>query len=126
MVSYHGRSREDSIKPYFDNCNVGVAYVPITKYYTNNTPSKTVEYLIAGMAVIATRTKANQRYVHKKNGVLVNDTPKSFCRGLIELIRCKENFMSQEIRNEYKDLAQTNLIIKNQVTTYNNIINNNR
>jgi len=62
--------------------NVGVSYVPITPYFDVQPPTKTFEYLLAGMPVIATRTKENEKVINEYNGVLIDDTPEDFRNGL--------------------------------------------
>ncbi len=82
IVKYHGYLSDEEIKPYFDACNVGVSYVPITPYYTDVIVTKTIEYLLSGLVTIATETNKNKEMINGLNGVLVKDNPESFMQGL--------------------------------------------
>ena len=58
-VHLHGFIHHDELRPLYERCNVGVSYVPRTPYYDVQPPTKTFEYLLAGMPVIATATSEN-------------------------------------------------------------------
>jgi glycosyltransferase involved in cell wall biosynthesis len=81
-VKYHGYLPNDEILPFFEKCNVGVSYVPITPYYTDVIVTKTVEYLLSGMVVVATDTNKNREAINDQNGVLIPDNPQGFADGL--------------------------------------------
>ncbi|MDD4593471.1 MAG: glycosyltransferase [Parabacteroides sp.] len=82
IVKYYGYLPNDEIVPFFEKCNIGVSYVPITPYYTDVIVTKTVEYLLSGMVVVATDTNKNREAINDQNGVLIPDNPQGFADGL--------------------------------------------
>lgn len=81
-VKYHGYVRHDMLKPYFDKCNIGVSFIPITTYYQDQPPTKTFEYILSGLYTIATKTRSNMEIVGEDNGVLIEDNSLSFGEAL--------------------------------------------
>lgn len=103
IVTYHGYLPDEDIVKFFDECNVGVSYVPITPYYTDVIVTKTAEYMLSGLATIATNTNKNREMISEINGVLINDTAESFAQGLEEIHRKLSTFDSQKIRKSAKE-----------------------
>lgn len=97
IVAYHGYLPDNEIVPYFDRCNVGVSYVPITPYYNDVIVTKTAEYMLSGLATIATNTNKNRMMISDVNGVLVSDNPESFAEGLEKIYRRLESYDSKAI-----------------------------
>lgn len=91
IVCLKGYIKNTDLLSFYDNSNIGVSFVPITKYFDNQPPTKTFEYLQAGMPVIATNTKENRKVINKNNGVLVQDNYLEFSKKLSFII---ENFTS--------------------------------
>lgn len=100
VVSICGRIPHDQLKPYFDSHNVGVSFVPMTDYFDVQPVTKTFEYLLSGMPVIATATSENRLVVNDDNGVLVHDSADSFYQGL-KLLHARDSFYkSNKISSE--------------------------
>lgn len=99
VIKYLGPIPHVELKQYFDKSNVGVSFIPITDYYNNQPPTKTFEYLISGMATIATNTIENAKVVTDVNGVLIGDTSLEFYRGLNLINERLCNYNSKEIAN---------------------------
>jgi len=97
IVTLHGYLSDEDIRPFFDSCNVGVSYVPITPYYTDVIVTKSVEYLISGLAVLATNTNENRKMISGSNGVLIDDTPAGFAQGLSDIYERLNTFDSSII-----------------------------
>lgn len=97
-VTIAGYIPHDELKPYFDEYNIGISYIPRTEYFDVQPPTKNYEYLLSGMAVLATNTQENRTVITPKNGILINDTPEDFYRGLIQLYVNRQIYDSQEIR----------------------------
>lgn len=96
-IKLHGYLTHDEAQLFFDKCNIGVCYVPVTDYYQYQPPTKLYEYLLSGMACIATNTKANMDVINDANGIVIRDNPESVCAGLLELNRARQNYQSKEI-----------------------------
>ena len=112
-VRFLGRKKYTDLLPYFDTCNIGVSYVPMTPYYEYQPVTKLFEYMLSGMPVIATNTYENKLIVDINNGVLINDTPEEFCNGLITIYNRRNLYNSFDIRKSV------------ETYTWGNIINNN-
>ena len=121
-IFYHGRLNDEEIVPFFDHCNIGVSFVPITSYYTNNIVTKTYEYLLSGMAVIGTATNANKKIINENNGILIQDTPESFFQGLKTIFKDRDKFNSSEIRSHVESLSNENVIKQYWVNYLNTVI----
>lgn len=72
-VKFHGEVNFPELTKYYLAANVGLSYIPITPYYNDQPPTKTFEYLLAGMYVIATATSENCRVINSENGCLIGD-----------------------------------------------------
>jgi len=104
-VRFVGYVPHDETTSYFEEANVGISYVPITPYYDDQPPTKTYEYLLAGLPVIATATAANRAVVNRGNGVLIGDSAADVCRGLSEFVRHRTEFDSDATRSSIKGYA---------------------
>jgi len=113
IVTFHGRKNHKEIQYYFDNCNVGVAYVPITDYYDVQPPTKIFEYARAGMVNIATSTYENRRLITEDNGVICDDTIDSFSDALETIYIYKDKWNSQQIRESLEDFSWEKIVNNN-------------
>ena len=82
IINIAGTIPHPQLKPRFDAANIGVSYVPLTDYYDCQPVTKTFEYLLPGMPVVATLTSENRNVIHSENGVLVGDTTEDFYKGM--------------------------------------------
>lgn len=96
-VRMHGYLTHDEAQKFFDECNVGVCFVPVTDYYQYQPPTKLYEYLLSGMVCIATNTHSNKEVVNEKNGVIVYDTADGVCEGMYKLYENAHKYSSKEI-----------------------------
>lgn len=120
-VTYHGRLSIDEVKDVFKKCNVGVSYVPVREYYENGS-TKTLEYFLAGMAVIATDDCVKGKIVKENMGVLCNDNPESFAEGLEKLYNNRLNYNSTFIRKQVEEYSMENTIKNKYVPYLNKVI----
>lgn len=97
FVKILGPIHHSKIHKYLFASNVGVSFIPLTEYYDNQPPTKTFEYILAGMPVIATNTKENRKIINCVNGVLIDDTVDGFYRGLTLLYNNRLQYNSQKI-----------------------------
>ena len=82
IVKFHGRKNINEILDYYKESNIGVSYIPITPYFNFQPPTKTFEYILAGMICIGTSTYENSNIINENNGILCADSAESFCRAL--------------------------------------------
>lgn len=92
---------QKDLTPYFKSANIGVSYIPMVPYYEYQPPTKTFEYLISGLPVIATGTYENRKLIASWAGVIINDNADDFCEGIARLQSRKNDFCSERIRKEY-------------------------
>ncbi len=116
----HGRLAYKQLRPFFDDCNVGVSFVPITEYYNDQPPTKTFEYCLSGLLVIATSTRANREVVNNNNGLLIYDTEEAFYNALCKLHTNYGHYDSEIIRRTMIDYSWDKLINKYLVPIINN------
>lgn len=109
-VFFHGYKRHEEMKDYFDSCNVGISFVPITPYFEYQPPTKTFEYLLSGMVCIATRTHENKKIINKENGILCDDNSVSFSEALESLFKNKDSFDSETIRSSVIGYKWENIV----------------
>ena len=95
---------------FYELANVGVSYIPITSYFEFQPPTKTFEYLMAGMPVIATRTYENMQIVNQLNGVLIKDTPESFAKGIEHIYNLYSNFDENAIRKSVESYEWSKIV----------------
>ncbi|MBK0404105.1 glycosyltransferase [Adhaeribacter sp. BT258] len=77
-----GRVNQKDLHKQFLNANIGVSYIPIKPWYEFQPPTKTFEYLVSGLPVIATSTFENKKIIRENNGVLIDDNFDSIINGL--------------------------------------------
>jgi len=112
-VRIAGSIPHDQLTPHFDISNVGVSYVPLTDYYDVQPVTKTFEYLLSGMPVIATNTSENRKVISQNNGVLIGENPEDFYLGLKEIFDRRRLFDSGNIRNASMDYTWENIVQDN-------------
>jgi len=114
-VSLPGFVPHGGLARYYEKCNVGVSYIPINPIYDCQPPTKTFEYLLAGLPVIATNTSENAAVITADNGLLIEDTPAAFYEALQRLRNNSGSYSSDRIRTEalkysWKTIVRANLV----------------
>lgn len=105
IVDFIGPLPYTELGSYFQHHNVGVSFIPMTPYYDKQPPTKTYEYLMSGMAVIATETYENRRILQPHCGVLIHDNASAFATGLDDIRKNLRSFSSPRIRAGYADCS---------------------
>jgi hypothetical protein len=101
-ISYIGTIRYPALTKFLEVSNIGIAYIPMIKRYDSQPPIKSFEYLLSGMAVLATATKENKKIINDTNGILVGDKPEDIYLGLKEIYSRLKYFNSESIQlNSY-------------------------
>ncbi|WP_439483330.1 glycosyltransferase [Cyclobacterium plantarum] len=103
VISTEGYVHNDLLHHYFRKSNIGVSFIPITAYYQDQPPTKTYEYLLSGLAVIATATNENVKIINEKNGLLIQDSTEDVVSGLQILASRMETYQPEEIRHQMED-----------------------
>ena len=110
IVTLHGYMHHDELQSFYDNCNIGVSFIPITEFYDHQPATKTYEYILSGMYTIATETFSNKQIISKDNGYLIKDTPESFAEGIEYIIYNLNTLDSDSIRNTLTDSQWKNIV----------------
>jgi glycosyltransferase involved in cell wall biosynthesis len=100
IVTLHGYVPREKTGALLEKANIGVSFVPITPYYDLQPVTKTFEFLLAGLPLIATATTQNQQLISEDNGVLIQDTGLSFCEGLKKISCLRKNYNSKTIQEQ--------------------------
>jgi len=122
-VKFLGLVPYNELSPFFDSHNIGICYIPVTKYYNFQPSTKTYEFLLSGMPVLATRTFENCRIINDINGILVKDDIENITQGLYELYLKRNQFNSKEIRNTVKGYTWSNIMENKFIPYIEKIIN---
>lgn len=109
-IKFYGRIQYDRLRIFFDTHNIGVSFVPITDYFEYQPPTKTFEYSLSGLYVIATGTFANKEIVTSDNGIIINDTPEDFAKALNDIYLNKNSINEDKIRLALADYTWSNII----------------
>jgi glycosyltransferase involved in cell wall biosynthesis len=123
-VTFLGYKPHDELRSYFETCNIGISFIPITKYYNIQPPTKTFEYIAAGLYVIATSTYENCRIINDSNGILINDTVEGFSSALTQLLLSKE-IDQKMIQSSIKEYTWDKIVKYNLIPYFKSILNNN-
>ena len=103
VVKLHGFKSHEDTQELFDNCNIGVAYVPMTTYFNHQPATKVYEYILSGMLCIATNTFENKKSIVPANGALCDDNSEAFAQALETLVKTFPNYNSEAIRHTLID-----------------------
>lgn len=109
-VCFHGYLNHEEASKFFDECNVGVCFVPVTNYYQNQPATKLYEYLLSGMVAISTDTKANIESMNSRNGMLIHDTKEDVCEGLYALYMNRSQYNSIDIVSDAQKYHWKNIV----------------
>ncbi len=115
VIHLLGYIHQSKLEKYFHQCNVGISYIPINDIYDCQPPTKTYEYLLAGMPVLATKTSENAMVINSSNGILICDTADSFYEGLKKTMSTIKCYDPIEIKNNallysWKNIVKDNFI----------------
>lgn len=109
IIHLHGHIHHKNITPFFDKCNIGVCFIPITDYFDLQPPTKLFEYAASGLYNIATDTKSNREFISKDNGIIIPDTARGFCEALVYIYSIISEIDEAKIRNSVKHYSWYNI-----------------
>lgn len=120
-VTLHGRIPHFELKPYFDKCNIGISYVPITDYYDHQPVTKSYEYILSGLFCMATSTYCNRQIISADNGILIDDTPEDFAEAINKIYKQRDSINSNTIRNTLLNNTWDNIVSNHFIPILKNI-----
>lgn len=109
-VTFIGRVKYSELAKYFDQCNIGVAYIPKKPYYEHQPATKTFEYINSGLFTIATNTYENRKIINEYNGILCDDSPEGFALSIETIYNKRDKINDSEIRASLKDFHWEKII----------------
>lgn len=99
-IFYHGKIRYPELSEYFERHNIGMSYIPLKRRYDSQPPIKSFEYLLSGMAVLATGTRENVKIINESNGVTTGDSVEDIYQGLQMIFIRMNKFNSLKIQED--------------------------
>jgi glycosyltransferase involved in cell wall biosynthesis len=115
VVHFLGPKKHLELGSFFSNTSIGIVYVPKIPAYENQPPTKLFEFIINGIPVLATATKEIAKYVNPENGVLTEDNPLAFSKGLEVLISQLEHMNIETIKGSLKAYKWESLVRDNLI-----------
>lgn len=112
-IKVEGYIHNSLLYRFFEDANIGVSYIPIIDCFKNQPPTKTYEYLLSGLPVIATKTKENVNIVSEGCGVLIDDKIETFVSGLNKVVEMRSTFNSEKIKSFYEENLWKNIVLNN-------------
>jgi glycosyltransferase involved in cell wall biosynthesis len=125
IIKYHGYKDHDQAKELFEKANLGIVFIPLNKGYLYQPSTKLYEFLIVGIPVIATRTIDNLNRVTEKEGIIIDDNPESFAKGLGIFYSKKNNYDIESIKNEFREFSWEKIVKNNLEPYFESMINYN-
>jgi len=111
IVFFHGKKSRLELKDFFLNANIGIAFIPLKKYYDLQPSTKIFEYLLSGLYVIATNTQENKKIINDLNGMLCDDSIEGFYEALKKTYFIRNKISSSEIRKTAENFKWDKIII---------------
>lgn len=106
-----GRIPHDELGNYFREAHAGVSFIPVTRWYSCQQPTKTYEYLLSGLPVIATRTQEHEKLLAKEEMcVLINDTADDFAKAIADIRLKIPHVNAEALRQRYIVWSWENVI----------------
>jgi Glycosyl transferases group 1 len=95
---------------YLQRHFIGISYVPLDSYFQPQPVTKTYEYLLAGMVVVATNLPSNQEVINSFNGVLIQDNPEAFAEGITYIHNNLNIYNPEQIQKDSSQFDWENII----------------
>lgn len=114
-VKFIGEIKYPELLNYFSTHNVGMSFIPLEKQFDNQPPTKTFEYLLSGMIVLATSTKENCKVINTQNGVIIDDTIQGVSNGLNLIYENRHNYNSKIIQTNASKYSWETIISRDLV-----------
>lgn len=118
-VFYLGRKKVTELTSFFNQCNIGISYIPLKPYYQHQPATKTFEYALSGLYTIATNTYENQQVIDDSNGVLCNDNPEAFAQALGKAYENRLKINEQQVRDSLKHYHWKAIVERDLVPLFN-------
>ena len=123
-----GRIPHNQLYKHYNNATIGVSFIPMTSWYEHQPVTKTYEYLLAGLPVIATKTYENRIVLHDEYlSELINDNEDEFSEAIEnlnnKLILAGED-LCKDLSKKYNKYTWDNIVSNYFVPEINRYIHN--
>lgn len=125
VVKLHGFLTQEEAAELIQTCNIGIAYLPNTSYYGNSS-AKTLEYLIAGLPVLATPSPFKTDFINDSTGVMHDDNPQAFAKGLELMYARRFDYKPEEIRKKHLKYTMDEIVRTQYVPLFRQLIRDKR
>jgi glycosyltransferase involved in cell wall biosynthesis len=123
QIEYVGYIPNIELVDHFENTDIGISWVPLKDFYDWQPPTKIIEYLMAGIPVLATNTSASRELVDNSVGWLIRDTYQEVVDFLESLN--VENIPSYQVcREKVKSRTWENVVNEQLIPFLNKVKNN--
>lgn len=92
FVIFTGQVPYEEMPSYMGLADIAISYIPITALYEHQPALKAVEYLAAGLPVVATDGGSNRYFITDEVGEFSDDTIDAFAKAIIRLYNRKDKF----------------------------------
>ena len=103
VVTLHGFVPHEALHGLLRRCNVGISYVPMYSFFDCQPPTKTYEYLLAGLVVLSTGTQENRRITTEERGIVIQDSPDAVAEGLQLIWQHRTSYHPEAIQEGMKE-----------------------
>jgi len=108
-----GRVDHGLLDFYFSSANIGVSFIPITKWFNFQPPTKTFEYLLSGLPLIATKTFENIKLLKDEYYCeLISDTEDEFSEAIYNISFKLKEFVPGIFSDKYNNHLWKEIIEK--------------
>jgi glycosyltransferase involved in cell wall biosynthesis len=121
IVELVGYVPNTQVTPYLEEATVGISFVPICERFQYQPPTKTYEYLAAGIPVMATATHENAKIINGSNGILIDDSAESFSENLGYMHRHINMYNSTIIKASVMENTWDKIILENAIPYFESI-----
>ena len=97
---------------YFNHAHCGISYMPLTMPFPLQPNTKTYEYLVNGIPIVATDTTDNRQLIENSKvpcGVIIEDKPQDIEQAIGKMLDSRHLYVKQDIAKEFNRFEWDNL-----------------
>jgi hypothetical protein len=112
IVHTLGYILQSRLSYFFNNAHCGVSYMPLSMPFSKQPNTKTYEYLVNGIPVMAIKSEDNVQMVNNSKvpcGVIIEDTAEGVEYGVGKILESKHLYVKKDIAQEFKKYEWDNI-----------------
>ncbi len=97
---------------FFNNAHCGISYMPLSMPFSKQPNTKTYEYLVNGLPVIAIASTDNLQMIGSSNvpcGIIIEDSAKGFEHGVDQIYESRHIYQREKISREFDKYEWDNI-----------------